>query len=634
MRYISATSTRNYLMRDPLIDWLEEHQKVYAQGPPLHSHSKVRSKTSSANFNEYILEQGHIFESVILQEITKKFGKKRVIEIGGEHGAYDQEKVAATISALQRGVPFIHGAVLFDEQRGTVGVADLLVRSDWLNLLIKTSVLGKEKSLGSKFNKNWHYRVVDIKYTSLKLRADGIHLLNSGAFPAYKGQLLIYTWALGILQGYTPPEAYILGRRWDYSKCGADYFGEDAFDRLGVINYEGVDIGSVYETEKALNWIREVRSKEAGSWDIHNPKRWELYPNMCNKYDHPWNSVKRELAKRNYELTSLWMVGPKNRNKGLEAGVFAWNDPACTAEVLGINGVKTQPILQAIIEINQSKDEIIRPQYIEHDIFGWKKNPKLEFYVDFETYNGAVSDILDVRNADVDNLIFMIGVGYVSKGEWIYKNFTSTELSFEGEFTICKDFYEYVQNIAKKHRVPRVNCVHWSSAEQNWWEAAMQRYLHEYEEWCNWSWEWLDLLTVFKEGPIVINGALSFGLKDIATAMQKHKLIETVWEDSSCNDGRNAMLIAKKCQKIADRMCCDLGETPEMVDVIKYNEVDCKVLSEIITYLRENHVLENKSISTHKEGSKKRLLVDDYVPNKRSKTVISTHRYNTRSKSY
>ena len=37
------------------------------------------------------------------------------------------------------------------------------------------------------------YYVIDIKFTTLKLTCDGIHVLNSGLFPAYKAQLYVYT---------------------------------------------------------------------------------------------------------------------------------------------------------------------------------------------------------------------------------------------------------------------------------------------------------------------------------------------------------------------------------------------------------------------------------------------------------
>ena len=39
------------------------------------------------------------------------------------------------------------------------------------------------------------------------------HILNSQKYSAYKAQCLVYTEAVGLIQGYTAPIAFILGRR-------------------------------------------------------------------------------------------------------------------------------------------------------------------------------------------------------------------------------------------------------------------------------------------------------------------------------------------------------------------------------------------------------------------------------------
>ena len=68
------------------------------------------------------------------------------------------------------------------------------------------------------YSRPYHYIVIDIKFSTLPLRANGKHLLNSGSYPAYKAQCLIYTDAIGLIQGYTSRYAFILGRRWKYTQ--------------------------------------------------------------------------------------------------------------------------------------------------------------------------------------------------------------------------------------------------------------------------------------------------------------------------------------------------------------------------------------------------------------------------------
>ena len=85
------------------------------------------------------------------------------------------------------------------------------------------------------------------------------------------------------------------------------------------------------------------------------------------------------------------------------------------------------------------------------------------------------------------------------------------------------------------------------------------------------------------EEPIVIKDSFKFGLKSIAKAMEKHGMIGTML-DSKCSSGMTAMVSAYKCYNTEDKpSTCDI-----MKDISKYNEYDCKVLWEIIRYLRNN----------------------------------------------
>ena len=77
----------------------------------------------------------------------------------------------------------------------------------------------EEQTISSPLLKqDYHYVVIDIKFSTLPLRADGKHLLNSDKYPAYKAQCLIYRDAVGLIQGYTSQYAFILGRRWKYTQ--------------------------------------------------------------------------------------------------------------------------------------------------------------------------------------------------------------------------------------------------------------------------------------------------------------------------------------------------------------------------------------------------------------------------------
>ena len=130
--------------------------------------------------------------------------------------------------------------------------------------------------------------------------------------------------------------------------------------------------------------------------------------------------------------------------------------------------------------------------------------------------------------------------------------------------------------------------IHWSGAEPINFETAYNsaRERHPDRAWT--SPRWFDVLKrVFHAEPVVVRGAFGFGLKEIARALQGHCLIGTLWEDSSL-DGLGAMTGAWWSYE-EGRGSGVLFERVDLMRVIvRYNEVDCQVLMEVMQFLRHN----------------------------------------------
>ena len=111
------------------------------------------------------------------------------------------------------GVAIIDQGVLRDPEHRMYGMPDLLVRSDVLAELFPEALSSQAAAVAAPDLDigNCHYVVVDIKYTTLSLLASG-KLSNSGSPVAYKVQVHVYNRALGRVQGYVPPAAFLLGR--------------------------------------------------------------------------------------------------------------------------------------------------------------------------------------------------------------------------------------------------------------------------------------------------------------------------------------------------------------------------------------------------------------------------------------
>ncbi len=132
-------------------------------------------------------------------------------------------------------------------------------------------------------------------------------------------------------------------------------------------------------------------------------------------------------------------------------------------------------------------------------------------------------------------------------------------------------------------------CFHWSPAEDS-------NFLKQYNSSCarqphkQWSQpKWYDFLEhVIKKEPVMVKDAMSFGLKPLAKAMFKHGLIQREWTDGP-GDGLAAMVGAWRCNAKAKHQNCSMRDLPLMQSIERYNEVDCQVMQEIVSYLRANH---------------------------------------------
>ena len=572
--YITATSTYNYMVKDTLVDWLKLSSR-----PRSSSNSSSSSSKNNETFKDYIFEKGNLFEESIVKYINDNIHP--VVKVGDYITPENSEQ---TLQLMKNGTPIIHSAPVINKHNKTKGIIDLLVRSDYINNITSFNSLSDEETTkrASKLNNPYHYVVVDVKFSTLPLRADGIHIQNTDSFTAYKSQLLIYTQAIGRMQGYTVPYAFILGRRSKYTKSGVTNTSYNSLEKLGKIDYKKIDKEYLVKTRKAVNWVRDVK-QNSYNWHCYPPFRNELYPNMCRD-SGVWNKEKEEIALNIGEITMIWNVGQNHRNNAIEKGITSWRDPKCTTENLGIAG-KNAPLIDKIMDINRQDEIKILPVKIKNNKNNWKSR-KNEVFVDFETMSDIFSDFRQLPVQNKTDMIFMIGVGWYENNKWNYKSYICKDSTYEEEFRIMDEFIGFIRS----RNNPTIN--YWC-AEANFWDKAENRQFEltndiERKDHISDNWKikkWCDLYNIFKEDSIVIKDCFNFGLKSIAKAMQKHNMITAILE-TNCSSGLSAMIKASNCYKYnSDPDTCEV-----MQDIRKYNEYDCKVLWEIITYLRNNHV--------------------------------------------
>ena len=316
---------------------------------------------------------------------------------------------------------------------------------------------------------------------------------------------------------------------------------------------------------------------------------------MTNKYDRPWHFFKQTYSDKIGDITSLWNCGVKERDIAFSKGIFSWKDARFNSKLIGFNGIKGE-ILDGILKVNQDPHAKIYTPNIKPliDFLNYKDYPvehaknKLEFFVDFETVNDLDDNFDKMPYSNGYDRVFMIGLGWISpeSNEWKYKSFIVDSLDEESEkenFIHWLKYMRYIKNftIGKEHQNPRV--YHWGHAEQTWFKKSFNRLgLPEVYK----NIEWVDLLKNVKKNPIFVKNSLNFGLKGFSRALHKHGFIKTDWEDNQM-DGVGAMVSAWKANEKAKMNEISFKQMPIIREITRYNEVDCKVMMEIIKFIRK-----------------------------------------------
>jgi len=615
--WVSATKSANYLLNDTLLDWLILYYDKFGynefpNGNYTYTVKQHRKQDRKQEMEEekkelsLILQGGLEFEALVNKEIETKYPNdvKRVVERYVNMNDYQK-----TLEYMKAGVPIIIQAAVYNFNNKTFGVIDLLIRSDFVNKIFNSKVLTstEEHLKAPLLNGNYHYIVIDIKWSGMHIRSNEPTLRNKSRFKAYKGQLAIYNAGIGQMQGYTPQKAYILAKSWkrEYTRNKQTFteHGYDCFDRLGVIDFTGYDHYILKETHEAIQWIRNTRIN-GQKWSCINPIIPELYPNMNNRYDAPFHSVKKDLAELNKELTQITHVEVKHRKHAHTLGIKSWDNPKCTAKNMGFKGGKLMKLVDRILKVQQG-EKIISPDKIKSNDYNWKNESPCDYYMDYEDAQPE----LNIKNMNVRNsepgpkLTFMIGLVYRENDEMKYKCFLANQLTIEEEKRIYLEKINFItQKTIEYNRQHNTNykprIFHWSQAEPINFKSFSRRYNHNYDEWFN-SVIWVDMHKIFKndkneyEDAIIVKDALGFSLKKVNNAMFQHGMVETQWPTSGPGDGLGAMSMAIKYYSYKQNhqrdLSLDESFNREMQSIIDYNEVDCRAVYEIVNYLRKNH---------------------------------------------
>lgn len=590
--WIAASKTRNSALNDHCLDYFrafnirnfeDKPKKMKFSFEPSSKYERIHKEpVDASSFIDLLLINGNDFESKIVKDLKIKF-RGNFVKICESNESRNMKYFEKTLESMKNGIPIINQAVLYNFEHKVFGSADLLVRSDFVNKLVNSKVLNDDEiNIRAPLLDKYHYIVIDIKFSKLHFNSDGVTIRNNNNVKPFKTQIAIYNLALGEMQGYLPNKSYILGNGWILNKIinkqKIEECESNPFDKLGIIDYGEKDKKYYSSALDAVNWIKELNSRDDFTHDPPNDLR--IYPNMCNSYDGFYHKIKLDIATKYNEITNIWNCGYENRENAFSKGIMSWKDSSCNSENLGIGGKKTSELVDNILNFNRKRDKIISIGKLSHNNDNWRSDD-LTFYVDFETIGSILLNSSQKTKLDIEgDYIFMIGVGWKcpEDEQWQYKSLYVNQITLIEEKRIIKEFNNLILNLEDKYKT-NAKVIHWSNAEKSFYNKVNLRYGNIFK-----NINWFDLLRFFKDNNILILDSLNFSLKSIATSMYKYGLIQSIW-NNEITSGSDAMFFSWQ-EYIKYN---NINSSDKFRDVIFYNEIDCKTMYEIFEYLKSNH---------------------------------------------
>jgi hypothetical protein len=442
--WITASRLYNFVQEDPALDVLKHQRKL-----------------KDDLFKQYLFNCGNKYEEKVLQTL-----RTRGLDIVSVAKHVSPETLQAAKALMDRGTPYLHSVPVKNPYSNTGGIVDLLVRSDHLRHLTDATHIDNEFTRAVKLHEYppYHYVVVDIKYSVLPFTDDGIHLQNIRSIYYNKCQLYVYNQAVGYMQGYIPPHAYLLGKSGIIQ--GISF---DAFYRLGRVTF--ADEQCKETVSKACSWLRRV-IRYGSEWDVNR-----LSYNMKNG-DH--TDEKKQAALAVGEITLLWGCTVRHREMARALRITSFHDPRFNSSVVGFKG-RDARILDTILQAQRTQT-IVRNGLPRCD------PDVVEVYFAYETFPHTAFDIEKTKE-----LVYMVGILVVRDGiVEEFKQFGVESLSKQDEVLMLTKVRMFLSRL----RSPPIFC----------WK--MESHILK-------QGKWEDLYSTFLDTPIGIPGVLDYHFSEI-----------------------------------------------------------------------------------------------------------------------
>lgn len=353
----------------------------------------------------------------------------------------------------------------------------------------------------------------------------------------------------------------------NYIKCKAHIYNTlSVTPKYYILTKNNYKVNRIYEDEnttyyynKSIQWIKTMKLL-GDRWSLDKPNRYELYPNIKNDRDLIWHSLKKRYASDVKDLSLIWYANEYKRINLLKNSIKSYNDNFDLSKLLNYK----IDIVRKMLDYSKKTSLLT----IEKPIV---KSTKTKLFVDYESTNALHTNRYDFKG----NMVYLIGVGFYDT-KWNYKYFLANSLSQSQEVIIFKQFFQFISQF-------NYEIIHWAPHEQNELKRVYEynKHIKEIKNGFNNLHRWIDLCKVFQDNGIFVKNVFNFQLKAISKALYKYRLINTEWDDNSI-DGQFALIYPLE---ITNKINIISTQNIIVRKIIKYNEIDCKVMWDIMKCL-------------------------------------------------
>jgi hypothetical protein len=264
---------------------------------------------------------------------------------------------------------------------------------------------------------------------------------------------------------------------------------------------------------------------------------------------------KETIANEKKEITLISYVSPKHRQIALENGINNYLDKNITSEKLGIKG-KTGEVVETLLNNQKEMDKLIQGNYCLPEQSQIELFLDYEFFYNFETH---------------ETVPYLCGIGIVNKDDnkWIFENVVLENTKDELLEKMCKKIIEIIQRNCLNNKI---RIYTWTDTDRRIFTDQCKKFnlLDEIK-----NIEWIDGYKFCLDNRINFKDAKGYGLKEIGSILNKHKLTDVNWKNN-LSKSNGAYKYYMNNQKWIEKE-----------DVLYYNEIDCQIMYEIVKNLRK-----------------------------------------------